>query len=308
MKYLKNFVVIIATFFIVIILISIGSVMSKFEPGSGRIDKDSILTMELNGVILDSKRFVSNLHKYSKKDKIKGILIRINSPGGAVGPSQEIYSEIKRVRDEIKKPIVVSCASVAASGAYYAAVGADQIIANPGSMLGSIGVIMEFANLENLYQWAKVQRYVIKSGPYKDAGSEFRKMTPEEKELFQNMINEVFAQFKQAVSKGRKLSMDVVDKYADGRVFTGQTAVKLGFADQLGSYRDALRVIGELSGLGADPKTFSPPKKRPDVFDFLAESKFGKKDIEGAIENILHTKYSGIPMYLMPGALGNSYK
>ncbi len=270
---------------------------------AAKIGEDSILVMSLDGVIIDGQQFLEDLKKYAKNEKVKGLLIKINSPGGAVGPSQEIYSELKRVREELQKPVVAVVSSLAASGGYYAAVAADQVVTNPGSLLGSIGVIMQFANLKELYSWAKVDRYVIKTGAYKDSGADFRAMRPDEKELFGNMISEVHTQFKQAVVSGRKLSQDVVDKYADGRVFTGETAVKLGFADQLGTYEDALRIIGELSGLGNEPKEFTPPKQRPDILEILAESKVGAS-LEGRIKRFFNLQLMGQPMYLMPGAMG----
>jgi len=303
-KAVKTFLMVFATLFVVVFLVSLGSVLSKFDPSNGKVDTDSILVLSLDGIILDGRIFLDNLKKYSKKENIKGVLIRINSPGGAVGPSQELYAEIKRVRDELQKPVVVSCTSIMASGGYYAAVAADQIVTNPGSLLGSIGVIMEFANLEELYGWMKVKRYVLKTGQFKDSGSDHRKMTDEERRLFQSMLDEVHEQFKQAVMSNRKLSKDIVDKYADGRVFTGETAVKLGFADQLGTFEDALRIVGDLSGLGSEPEIFKPPKKRPDLFELLAEVGSSVK-MENAIEKILKIKTLGQPMYLMPGILGN---
>jgi protease-4 len=303
-KFVKQFLVVFASLFVIIFLITIGSLISKIEPSiSEQIHKDSILELNLDGIILDGKTFLEDLKKYSQKSKIKGVLVRINSPGGAVGPSQEIYMELKRVREELQKPVVAVATSLAASGGYYAAISADQIITTPGSILGSIGVIMQFANLSELYKWAKVDRYVIKTGEYKDSGADYREMRPDEKELFNQMILEVHNQFKLAVETGRKISRDVVDKYSDGRVFTGETAVKLGFADQIGTYEDALRVIGELTGLGNKPEIFLPPKKRPDFFEVFAEAKVSD-GIEISIREVLKLQMLGQPLYLMPGSMG----
>lgn len=303
-KFMKAFIYMFVGTFAILFLVSLGGVVAKFDIAQkSKVDEPSILVMSLKGPIFDGSSFLEDLKKYASKENIKGVLVRINSPGGVVGPSQEIYTELKRVRDELQKPVVASCNAMAASGAYYAAVAADQIITNPGTLMGSIGVIMEFANLAKLYSWAKISRYVIKTGPYKDSGSEHRAMREDERMLFQSMINEVHEQFKQAVAKGRKLPRDVVDKYADGRIFTGETAVKLGFADQTGTYEDALRVVGELSGLGSEPEIFKPPVKKPGFFELIAESK-NSSTIESLAEKVLKLKVVGQPLYMLPGTLG----
>lgn len=276
--------------------------LSKFGSIQETVTEKSILYLDLDGVIIDGKQFLKNLRKYRDDDKIKGVLVRVNSPGGVVGPSQELYAELKRVREEWQKPVVVSVASVAASGAYYAAVAANKLIVNPGSMMGSIGVIMEFANLEGLYNWANIKRFALKTGAYKDSGAEYRPMRDDEKQLFQNLINNVHTQFINAVVEGRKLEENVVRKYADGRVFTGETAVSLGFADQQGTFDDAIRSIGELSGLGSDPKLFEPPKERPNFIDILAEMK-STVSIEKSLERLTQMNLTGQPLLIFPGAL-----
>jgi protease-4 len=281
--------------------------------------KNTILHLEMNGVILNGKKFIKNLKKYRDDDRVKAVLININSPGGSVGPSQEIYHEIKKVRDELKKPVVCVTTGVMASGAYYSAVACDKIIVAPGALVGSIGVIMEFANLEKLYDWAKVSRYSITSGKFKDSGAEYRAMRDDEKALFQNMINEVYAQFKGTVMKERKLKEDIVTEYADGRVFTGATAVKLGFADQEGFFDDAVKVAADLAKLGDNYELFEIPKKKKSIFDFgdqgedddmnsLAEYADILKskvpvgmNMEGAMKYLLRSQYLNQPLYLMPG-------
>lgn len=303
-KFVKQFLMVFATLFVIFFLMSTGALLSKFDPSMmEQIEKSSVLELELDGIILDGKDFLENLKKYADNKKIKGILVKINSPGGAVGPSQEIYMELKRVREELKKPVVAVATSLAASGGYYAAVAADQIVTTPGSILGSIGVLMQFANLKDLYKWAKIDRYVIKTGNYKDSGADYRDMRPDEQALFSEMIHEVLGQFKQSVMNGRKLSKDVVDKYADGRIFTGEFAVKIGFADQIGTYQDAVKIIGELSGLGNKPEIFKPPKKRTDFFEAFTETRV-KDTIENTLRSVLKLQLMGQPMYLMPGALG----
>lgn len=275
--------------------------MNQLQLREANITQKSILFLELDGVILDGKEFLDDLKKYAYDDDIKGVLIQINSPGGVVGPSQEIYTEIKRVRDELKKPVVVSCLGLAASGAYYAAVAANKIVTNPGALVGSIGVIMEFINLEKVYEWAKVKRYTIQTGTYKDSGAEYREMREDEKQLFQQMANEVLAQFKKTVADSRKLAPALVDKYSDGRVFTGATAVSLGFADSVGTLEDATRIVGQLSGLGVNPEIFSPKSKKPELLEKIFSISKQKLSSEEFIKEFAGIRLLGQPLFLMPG-------
>lgn len=266
--------------------------------------KNSILHMKLEGVIMDGTKFVKQLKKYRKEKDIKAIVIEVNSPGGVVGPSQEIYEEIKRTRKDHGKPVVVSSIGVNASGAYYASVAADKVIVAPGTMIGSIGVIMEFANLQGLYDWAKINRYSINTGKYKDSGAEYRPMRDDEKALFQDMINEVWVQFKDAVAEGRNLKADVVDTYADGRVMTGATAVKLGFADQVGTLDDAFKEAAKLAGLGDDFEIYEAPKKRPGLLEMISgeEEDPYSKTADKILGKVLRTDLVNKPLFLMPGS------
>lgn len=281
-----------------------------------KVEKNSILHMELSGVIMNGKKFIKNLKKYKKDPKIKAIVININSPGGAVGPSQEVFSEIKRAREETKKPIICVSTGIMASGAYYSAVACDKIVVAPGSLIGSIGVIMEFANLSKLYEWAKVTRFTITSGKYKDSGNEFRDMRDDERALFQNMITEVYQQFRTTVKESRKLKDEVLNEYADGRVFTGTKAVQLGFADKEGTFEDAVLLAAEEAKLGNDYEVIELPKKKRSIFDFgesneddpvnsLAKSLKGlsmdHQVLHSTINTLLKTEYVNQPMFLMPG-------
>ncbi len=304
-KMFKGFLAIIATFIVCMVLISVGAGLGASGLGEmgglKKLNKDSILYMNLDGVIYDVETFLTDLRKYSKKDNIKAVLIRINSPGGVVSPSQEIYQEIIKVRDEFKKPVVVFGDALVASGGYYAAIGASQIVVNSGTMMGSIGVIMQFNNLEKLYSWAKTDPFVIKSGKYKDSGASFRKMRDDEKELFQSMIDEVYLQFRNTVIKERNLSQDIMNKYADGRIFTGETAVKVGFADKLGGYNMALKTAAQLAGLDIDdPSIFTPPPKKEELLQTLINSKVNIGPLSNAIEMIKPHLF-GKPLFLMPG-------
>ncbi|MCB0386954.1 MAG: signal peptide peptidase SppA, partial [Bdellovibrionales bacterium] len=277
--------------------------VALWNPLSPEVDEPSLLSMRLDGVILDSTDFVTTLRTYREDPNIKGVIIHINSPGGLVGTSQELYTEIKRVREESRKPVVVAGGSVVASGAYYAAAGADRIVANPGTLMGSIGVIMEFANLKGLFDLAKVDRYILKNGDFKDAGSDLRRMNPEERDLFQGILEEVHDQFKLAVQRSRRLSPDIVNKYGDGRIFTGETAVRLGFADQVGTYEDALRVAGNLAGLGPKPKVFSPGNRTMEWLNSIKATSSAEKRLEALADKYLHMHLVGKPLYLMPGIL-----
>ncbi len=235
------------------------------------ITKNGILQLELEGVIMNGKKFLKNLKKYREDKNVKAILVVIDSPGGSVGPSQEIYAELLRTRQEFKLPVICVSNGLVASGAYYSAAACDKLVVAKGALVGSIGVIMSFANLEKLYDWAKVTRYSITSGKFKDSGAEYRSMRADEKELFQSMINDVFSQFKADIVAARKMKPQVVDQFADGRVFTGAKAVELGFADQIGSYQDAVNLTAEIAKLGKDYEVFEVPKKKRSIFDFGTE-------------------------------------
>lgn len=316
-SFFKKLIVIILVFVTIGLLLKLsGDFFGESEKRV--ISQNTILHMELNGVILNGKKFLKNLRKYKEDDRIKAILISINSPGGAVGPSQEVFTEIKRIRQELKKPVICVSTGIMASGAYYSAIACDKIVVAPGALVGSIGVIMEFANIEKLYEWAKISRYSITSGKFKDSGAEYRPMRDDEKALFQNMIDEVYAQFKNAVMKERNLTEEVVKEYADGRVFTGSSAVKLGFADVEGFYEDAVKLTAQVAKLGEDYEVFEIPKKRMSIFDLgggdteddintldeyanvLKGNAFGA-NMENAMKYVLKTKYLNQPLLLMPG-------
>ncbi len=282
------------------------------------ISKNGILQLDLEGVIMNGKKFLKNLKKYREDKNVKAILVVIDSPGGSVGPSQEIYTELMHTRQEFKLPIICVSNGLVASGAYYSAAACDKLVVAKGALVGSIGVIMSFANLEKLYDWAKVTRYSITSGKFKDSGAEYRSMRADERQLFQTMINEVFAQFKADIVAARKMKPEVVDTYADGRVFTGAKAVELGFADKIGSYQDAVNLTAEIAGLGKDFEVFEVPKKKRSIFDFGTEDHedpvnsvnestklFGlfnqAPSAKDLIKEVIKTQWINQPVLLMPG-------
>jgi len=236
---------------------------------------DRIALVRIEGVILDSKDTLDELKRYRENPSIKAILIRIDSPGGAVVPSQEIYEEIKRIRGNGKKKVVSSMGTLAASGGYYIASATDKIVANPGTLTGSIGVIMELANVEGLMKKVGVESIVIKSGAHKDLVSPFRKMGVEERQILQNVMDDVHEQFIEAVSAGRGMSLEKVRSLADGRVFTGRQAKGIGLVDELGDLQDAIRITASLVGIKGEPKVVET-KKRFSFFDLFREQ-FGAK-------------------------------
>ncbi|MFN7728967.1 MAG: signal peptide peptidase SppA [Bdellovibrio sp.] len=293
-------------------LIAVLTVKPFFKDRGLTMSSKSILHLKLTGVIMDGKKVLKPLIKYRDDNSIKAVVIEINSPGGVVGPSQELYEEIKRVREEYKKPVVAVSTAVMASGAYYAAVAADKILVAPGTMVGSIGVIMEFTNLEKLYDWAKVSRFSISTGKFKDSGAEYRPMREDERALFQDLINDVYEQFVAAVAEGRELKPEFVKEYADGRVFTGRKATELGFADDVGTVEDAFDLAAELSGLGDDYDVFEPPKVRPSLWDLISSGddeeattllpwKSADNKLNEALKSVLRIELSNKPLLLMPG-------
>ncbi len=232
---------------------------THIREGSKRDGRVALVRIE--GVILDSKDIVEELQRYGDSDGVGAIVLRIDSPGGGVAASQEIYEEVGRLRTEDKKTVVTSMGAVAASGGYYIAVATDKIVANPGTLTGSIGVIMELTNIEGLFKKIGLQSVVIKSGTLKDIGSPFRSMTEEERQVLQKVMDDVHGQFIEAVAKGRNMKGEQVVPYADGRIFTGREAKALGFVDELGDLHDAIHLAGKLIGLKGEPKVVETPKR-----------------------------------------------
>lgn len=220
---------------------------------------DKIGVVEIKGVITQSSEIIEEIHQYQEDEGVKAIILRIDSPGGGVGPAQEIYREVLKARS--KKKVVTSMGSVAASGGYYIACASDLIIANPGTITGSIGVLMEFSNFEELLKKIGIKGVVLKSGEHKDIGSPFREMTPEEKRIIQEVIDNVHQQFIEAVAEGRRLDRTKVVQIADGRIITGEQAKKLGLVDQMGNLQDAIDTTAKMVGIEGKPNVLYPKKK-----------------------------------------------
>jgi len=230
---------------------------------------DKVAVLPITGVIADPDATIDQLKKFAKDGSVKAIVLRINSPGGGVGPSQEIYAEVRKLKD--KKPVVASMGAVAASGGYYIACGSRKIYANPGTITGSIGVIMQFVNVKDLIEKIGVKGFVVKSGALKDAGSPLRDMTPEERLYLQSVIDNVHGQFVHAVAEGRRLDVEAVRQIADGRVFTGEQAKALGLVDVLGGQEDAVAEAGRMAKIEGEPRVVLPPKKKVSILDLLRE-------------------------------------
>lgn len=255
--------------FFIICLLAIASYFTNDTSGSISFSGNQVASLELEGIIADSGDFLDQLKEYGNRSGVKSVVVRINSPGGGVAASQEIYEAIKKFRSETDKKVVVSMSSVAASGGYYIACGADKIFANPGTVTGSIGVIAEWYNYGDLLRWAKMQNVVIKSGDFKDAGSATRPLTDEERAYFQSLIGDMYDQFVAAVAESRNLQKDQVRKLADGRVYTGQQALKYGLVDELGTLQDAIDAAAKLGGIDGSPVILKPAKRRLSLLDFL---------------------------------------
>lgn len=236
--------------------------------------EDRIALIRVEGVILDAQQTVSDLRKFGESPSVKAIVLRIDSPGGGVVPSQEIHDAVLRVRNKQNKAVVASMGTVAASGGYYIAAATDRIMANPGTLTGSIGVIMELANLEGLLKKIGVENVVVKSGRHKDIGSPFRKMSDEDRRILQSVMDDVHTQFIEAVAEGRSLDVADVQPLADGRIFTGRQAKEIKLVDELGDLDDAIRLAADLGGIEGEPKVVEP-RKRFSMRELIESRLFG---------------------------------
>lgn len=252
--------------FFLVLAVTVASIMGR--PANFVIG-DKVGVIEVYGVIADSRLLIEQLHDFRDNDSIKALVLRIDSPGGGVGPSQEIHDEVKAV--DSLKPVVVSMGSVAASGGYYVAAPAREIIANPGTIVGSIGVIMEFTNVQELLDKIGLSSVVVKSGEYKDIGSPTREMTDAERLILQDLIDDVHSQFVASVADGRGIDEATVRSFADGRVFSGRRAMEMGLVDRMGNLEVAVKRAAELAGIDGEPKVVYPPGKKARFIDLFIE-------------------------------------
>jgi protease IV len=260
-----------------------------------------VAVVEVEGVIgadsgrgLDTDGIIRVLGEYRDDPAVRAVVLRINSPGGVVAPTQEIFNAVRRLRDA-KKPVVASLGSVAASGGYYVAVAADRIYANPGTLTGSIGVVMQLANVEGLLKKVGVEYVVIKAGAYKDVGNFARAMTPEERRILQAMLDDVYDQFISAVAEGRGLDPKQVRGFAEGRIYSGRQARGLKMIDDLGGLEDAIEAAAKIAGLPPKPKVIYP-RRRFSLRDLLRN-----EGAWGPVSRVLPSLQTlRTPLYLMP--------
>ena len=230
---------------------------------------DRIQVVDVDGELVESRAILDQLKRYEDSNSVKAILLNIDSPGGGVAVSQEIYTEIRRLRDKKDKIVVAYLSSTGASGAYYVACAANKIVANPGTIVGSIGVIAEWVNFADLMEWAKLKDVVFKTGEFKDTGSPSRALTENEKKYFQGLIDDMYVQFLEAVASGRKLDLQEVRSLADGRVFTGRDAKGRKLVDEIGNFQDAVDLTAKLAGISGKPRLIRLSRRRVTLLDVL---------------------------------------
>ena len=249
--------------------------LANFLGFNGRTShSNKIAVINIENIISRSTDVVRQIKKYADDNSIKAIVLRINSPGGSVAPSQEIYSELLKIRKNSNKKVITSMGNISASGGYYIACASDKIVANPGTLTGSIGVIMAFSNMEELMGKIGIKSEVIKSGKYKDIGSPVRKFTEEDRRLLQELIDDVHDQFVNVVAKGRNLDIQRVKELSDGRIFTGRQALQEGLVDKLGSLEDAIEMVAKMVHIQGKPKIVSEKKEKNIFFKLLEEKVF----------------------------------
>jgi protease-4 len=260
-----------------------------------------VAVVEVEGIIggdaargLDSDGVIRVLGEYRDDPAVRAVVLRINSPGGVVAPTQEIFTAVRRLR-EAKKPVVASLGSVAASGGYYVAVAADRIYASPGTLTGSIGVVMQLANLEGLLKKVGVEYVVVKAGAYKDVGNMARAMTPEERRILQSLLDDVYDQFISAVAEGRGLDPQAVRAFAEGRIYSGRQAQSLKMVDDLGGLEDAIEAAAKMAGLPAKPKVIYP-RRRFSLRELL-RNELGLGPVSRILPSLETLR---TPLYLMP--------
>ena len=258
------FLFVLAVFSLVYLTLHAGSSQTGFS-GFG----DRIGVVDLDGVILSPQPVVGQLKKFADDSSIKAIILHVNSPGGGVAASEEIYREVKRINQEKKKRVVVSIETVGASGAYYIASASNKIYADQGSIVGSIGVIAEWVNYGDLLKWAKLKNVVFKTGEFKDTGNPARELTPAEQAYMQSLIDNMFGQFVQAVADGRGMKFDDVKAIANGKVWTGKEALTMKLIDNVGDFEAVVNDTAKSVGISGEPTLVHPEKDRRTLLDLM---------------------------------------
>jgi len=260
------FVFLLAVFTLVYYTVRHGETETEvMRSGSG----GRIAVVDLEGVIITPKDTVKQLKKFADDDSVKAIILHINSPGGGVAASEEIYKEVRRIRDEKKKPIIASIETVGASGAYYVASGANKIYSDSGSIVGSIGVIMEWYNYSDLIKWAKLKNVVIKTGEFKDTGNPARDITPAEKEYLPATAENMLGQFVSSVANGRNMKVEEIKAIADGKIWTGEQAKSMKVVDEIGDFETVVKQTAKAAGISGEPTLVRAEKERRSLSDLL---------------------------------------
>jgi protease IV len=251
------------------------AVMSTMRGDAGLRFGARIALIEVDGLIADDADFLRQIRRLRRDRSVRGYVVAINSPGGIVGPSQSLFRELKRIREEDGVPVMASIGGIGASGGYYVALAADSIYALPGSITGSIGVLMELPDASELLEKVGVRFDVVKSAEHKDLGSPFRPMSPGDRELLSAMVSDVYDQFVEAVAAERGIDRAAVEALADGRIVSGRQALASGLIDGLGNVNDAIAAAGRMAGIGPNPRVVRPPDPRPTIIDVLLSSAVG---------------------------------
>lgn len=265
---LAGIVILFAVGFVVTLVFALRGEQSELF----RSDRIALLT--LDGVIANDADFLRDLKRFRDDRSVRGIVVHVDSPGGAVAPSQSIYQELRKAREE-GMPVIASIGSIGASGGYYIALAADSILAMPGSITGSVGVIMQFPNVEDLFERVGVSMDVVKSSDLKDLGSPFRDMSGSERDVLQALVSDVYEQFVEVVVAERGMDEGTVRGLADGRILSGRQALQVGLVDGHGNLPDAIAMAGRMAGLGDDPAIVRPPRPRPSMFELLVSRAAG---------------------------------
>ena len=276
-----------------VVIISVAALFSLGKRDSTFRFGEQVGVIEITGVIADPKETLTQLKEFRNNEDVKAIVLRINSPGGGVGPSQEIYEEVRKT-SRVKK-VVASMGAIAASGGYYVASAADHVMASPGSITGSIGVIMEFANFQELFRKIGVSAFVLKSGEYKDIGFPLREMTAQEKALLQAFIDSVHAQFVAAVAEARKIPKEEIQAIADGRILSGEQAKALGLLDGLGNLEDAIAMAAKLGGIKGEPSVLYAQKRKFSFLEYLLGSSTWTGVLDQITATAIHCGYLWLP-------------
>ncbi len=269
-------------------------IITFFTIGGLSTFRDRVAVVEISGIIASSREIMKELERYGSDPYVKAIVLRIESPGGGVAAAQEIYNAVLKLKEKNKK-VVTSMGAVAASGGYYIACASDRIVANPGTITGSIGVIAQFINFEELLSKLGLKGYVIKSGRYKDVGSPFRSMSEDERKLVQEVIDDIHSQFVTAVSESRKIELEKVIEIADGRFFSGRRAKEIGLIDELGDLNDAIKIASSLAGIKGEPYIIYPSRKFSILDLFFRKSSFSDYLKDSGITGFINVYYLSRP-------------